>query len=184
MSRKPQRLARKLIYDHALLNVYEDRVQYPAGLLVERHAFLDFKNPGVAILMHNENNEILLAHVFRYILDSVEWEIPAGTTHAGEDALETARREALEESGYEAVDLKHLYDYYPSSGIANQVFKIYTCRAGSKIADFDRSEIAAVKWFKHAEIWGMIRRNEIKDGFSLTALLLFLTSAPSSDDGR
>jgi isopentenyldiphosphate isomerase len=65
-----------------------------------------------------------------------------------------------------------MYTYYPQNGISNQVFHIVRSQAGEKIGDFDRNEVKEFKWASKQEIQEMIREKVIKDGYSLTALLL------------
>jgi ADP-ribose pyrophosphatase len=171
---KPQRLARTVIYEDPWVNLYADRVLFPNGRLIERHHFLDFEKEAVAVLVENENGQLLFVHAYRYITDSIEWEIPGGTAEPGEAILDAARREAFEESGYETSDHKLLYTYHPMNGIANQVFHVVHCRAGEKTAVFDLNEIQATRWLTPDDIKAMIRAQTIHDGFSLTALLLYL----------
>jgi hypothetical protein len=42
------------------------------------------------------------------------------------------------------------------------------------VAEFDRREIEAVRWIDRAEVARMIQQQAIRDGLSLTALLLHL----------
>ena len=177
---KPQRLARTVIYEDVWVNLYADRVLFPNGRLIERHHFLDFEKEAVAVLVENAQGQLLFVHAYRYITDSIEWEIPGGTAEPGEEILAAARREAFEESGYETSDHRLIYTYHPMNGIANQVFHVIHCRAGEKTADFDPNEIATTCWLAPAEIKAMIRSQEIRDGFSLTALAVALQASSST----
>jgi ADP-ribose pyrophosphatase len=172
---KPRRLSRTVVYENPWVNLYVDRVQLPGGRIVERHHLLDFEKEAVAVLVENAQGQILLVHVYRYTTDTIEWEIPAGVLENGESVLEAARREVWEESGYETAGHKLIYTYYPMNGISNQVFHIARCHATEKTGDFDRNEVKEFKWVSKQEIQGMVRDRVIRDGFSLTALLLYLT---------
>jgi ADP-ribose pyrophosphatase len=92
----------------------------------------------------------------------------------GESALEAARREVWEESGYETTNHELIYTYYPMNGISNQVFHIVRCHATKKTGDFDRNEVKEFEWVSRQEIQKMVKNKLMKDGFSLTALLLYL----------
>jgi ADP-ribose pyrophosphatase len=172
---KPRRLSRTVVYENPWVNLYVDRVQLPGGRIVERHHLLDFEKEAVAVLVENAQGQILLVHVYRYTTDTIEWEIPAGVLENGESVLEAARREVWEESGHETVDHKQIYTYYPMNGIANKVFHIVHCQAADKTGDFDRNEVKELKWVSREEIQAMVRDKQMRDGFSLTALLLYLT---------
>ncbi len=172
---KPKRLARSVIYENPWVNVYVDRVEFPDGRIIEQHHLLDFEKEAVGVLVENEQGQILLVHAYRYTTDTIEWEVPAGGVDAGETVLECARREVWEESGYETSAHELIYTFYPMNGISNKVFHVTRCRATSKTGDFDRNEVKEFKWVSRHEIREMINEQQLADGFSLTALLLYLT---------
>ena len=171
---KPRRLSRTIIYENPWVNLYVDRVQFPDGRIIDKHHLLDFEKEAVAVLAENAKGQVLLVHVYRYTTDTIEWEIPAGAVEAGESILEAARREVLEESGYETDDHQLIYSYYPMNGISNKVSHIARCRALRKVMDFDRNEVREFKWVSRQEIERMIKARLVRDGFSLPALLLYL----------
>lgn len=171
---KPKRLSRTVIYENPWVNLYVDRVQFPDGRIIEQHHLLDFEKEAVAVLVENAQSQILLAHVYRYTTDTIEWEIPAGAVESDESTLDAARREVLEESGYDTTDHKVIYTYYPMNGISNKIFHIAHCRVTGKVNDFDRNEVKEVKWVSRHEIETLIKDRIVRDGFSLPALLLYL----------
>lgn len=171
---KPKRLSRTVIYQNPWVSLYADKVQFPDGRIVEKHHFLDFGKEAVGAVVRNNHDHILLVRAYRYVTDSIEWEIPAGGLEHDESILNAARREVWEESGYETVDHQLIYTYYPMNGMANKIFHLVRCRATTGSGEFDRNEIAGYKWFTRSEIQTMIAGNLINDGYSLTGLLLEL----------
>ena len=169
---KPKRLARSVIYEHPWVNLYVDRVQFPGGRIVEKHHVLEFDWPAVAALMENAQGQVLLVHVYRYTTDSIEWGVAAGRMEQDETVLQAAAREAREETGYETSGHELVYSYYPMNGISNKVFHIVRCEAGPKAGEFDRNEVQELRWASRAEISEMLGDGVVKDGLSLTALLL------------
>lgn len=174
---KPERLARTVIYQSKWVNLFVDKVRFPNGQVIERHHLLDFEQPAVTVLVEDEQERILFVRVCRYTTGNCNWELPAGGVEAGESALEAAGREVLEESGYACSDFEEMYSYYPMNGIANKQFRIFRCRAGKQVGEFDRGEVSEVRWFRREEIQEMIREKSISDGPTLTALLLHLKQA-------
>jgi ADP-ribose pyrophosphatase len=172
---KPKRLSRTVIYENPWVNLYVDQVQFPGGRIIEKHHFLDFEREAVGVLVENGAGQILLVHAYRYATDTIEWEIPTGGVEKGEAILEAAQREVWEESGYETINHELIYTYYPQNGISNQVFHIARSQATTKTGDFDRNEVKEFKWASRQEIQGMIKNKLLKDGFSLTALLLYFS---------
>lgn len=171
---KPKRLARAVIYEHPWVNLYVDRVQFPGGRVIEKHHVLEFDHPAVAALVEDDRGQVLMLQVYRYTTDSIEWGVPAGMVEQAEAVLRAAEREVLEESGYETKDHDLIYTYYPMNGISNKVFHVVRCRAGRRIADFDTNEVREVRWVSREEIQKMLSGGVVKDGLSLTALMLYL----------
>lgn len=171
---KPARLSREVIYESPWVNLYADKVVFPQGRVVDRHYLLDFEKEAVAAVVENDREQVLLIRSYRYPTDSIGWEIPAGGVEAGESVLETARREILEETGWVTEKLESIYTYNPMNGMTNKVFHIVTCRAVTDTGDFDRNEVKDLKWCTWSEVGQMIAQKEIRDGFTLTGLLLKL----------
>ncbi len=165
-------LERRLIYRSPWVNLYCDRVRFPNGRIIEQHHLLDFDHQAVMAVIRGADTAYLMVKVCRYPTGRAEWEFPAGSLEAGENALAAAAREVLEESGYTCTDLEPVITYHPMNGIANQVFHIVRGQAGGEPGEFDTGEISSVRWFSAAEIWEMIRSGEMMDGYTLTAFLL------------
>lgn len=69
------------------------------------------------------DGKILILREYRSASQSVEWRIPAGTTHQGEDPKDAAIRELREETGLEPLDLEFFEIMrYPSSVIKQRAY--------------------------------------------------------------
>jgi ADP-ribose pyrophosphatase len=172
MSLKPQQLSRRVIYENPWVNLYVDAVRFPDGRVIDEHHVLDFEQESVAVVVENTDRDVLFIQSYRYVTDSLEWEIPAGWIDPGESALESAIREVMEETGYELVNSQLMYSYYPMNGIANKRFHVVQGHAGERQGTFDRNEVKEVRWMPRHEVQEMIRQQQIQDGYALTALLL------------
>lgn len=170
----PVRLGREVIYESSWVSLYADKVRLPAGQIIDRFHVLEFAQQAVSSVVENEQGQILLVECYRYVSDSVEWEVPGGLIDAGEDILAAAQREVLEETGYQTRDPQHLYAFNPENGLSNRLFHVAHCTAHGEPAVFDGNEIRGVHWRSVDEVRQMISDRQIHDGYSLTALLLFL----------
>ena len=171
---KPERLSRNIVYQSPWVNLYLDKVKFPNGLVIENYHLLDFPRAAVTMIVENDVGNIVFVRICRYTTGLTEWELPAGGIEIGETEIDAARREALEETGYTSSDHQLLYSYYPMNGSANKIFHVVHCKALERVQDFDKDEVSETRWFTKAEVRQMIKDKAITDGFSLTALLLWL----------
>src|SRR5579862_3427694 len=81
-------------------------------------------HPGaVVILGLLPDDQVLLIRNFRYAVGQTLMELPAGTLEKGEDPMNCAGRELLEETGYMAGRLSPIASFFSSPGILNE--KLY-----------------------------------------------------------
>ncbi len=87
-------------------------------------------HPGaVVVLALNDRDEVLMIKQYRHPVGRELWELPAGLRDVdGEPALETARRELLEETGWKAGDWHTLVDYYTSPGFTDERIRVFLAR--------------------------------------------------------
>lgn len=92
---------------------------------------------GVAIVAVTPEGNLLLTEQFRLPMGRNVIELPAGLSgddhYAGEQFVETARRELREETGYEAALWEELTQGPPSAGFSNEVVVFYLGRNLSKV---------------------------------------------------
>ena len=101
----------KTVYQGKLLNVREDIVRLPDGKPARREYIV---HPGAAVMLAMPDAaSVLMERQYRYALRQHVYELPAGKIDPGEDALATAKRELLEETGYRAREWRHLLTTYP-----------------------------------------------------------------------
>ena len=170
----PKRLARKIIYESKWVSLYLDKVQYATGDIIDDMHFVHYEAEAVAIVILNENDDVLLIKSNRYHTQSIEWEIPAGRIDAGEEPVDSAVREAWEETGYKVKDVEFVYKYNPTNGSSDQTFYIYKALAEKQEGEPDPLEVSGIKWVSKYMLLDMLRKNEINCGFSLVGLMAVL----------
>lgn len=170
----PKRLSREAVYENEWVNLYIDKVEFADGHILDKYHYIHFDYESVAVVIENEDNEVLLIKSNRYITQSEEWEIPAGRVDKGEVSVNAAFRETMEETGYIISSPKLVYKYNPMNGISDKVFAIYKAKALRKEGEYDPIEVLETKWVSKNKVAEMISQNEIHCGFSLAGLLLVL----------
>jgi ADP-ribose pyrophosphatase len=173
----PKKLDRKVIYKSNFINLYVDKVLLPSGKIIEKYHQLDYPKDSVSVLILNQKNEVCFIKSLRYTTQKVEWEIPAGQVEKGENIIEAARREALEETGFKVESLKLVYLYNPANGMSNQnVHIVFGKVIDNENIKFDKDEVQEIFWLSKAEIKDLILNKEIADGISLLSILLYLNN--------
>ncbi len=119
-------LASELVYEGIFLKLRRDRARMPDGSERGREYVV---HPGAAAMVPlMPDDRILVERQFRYPLRDVFVEIPAGKLDPGETAIDTARRELVEETGYRARQWAPLTRIHPAIGFADEVIEIFLCR--------------------------------------------------------
>lgn len=117
-------------------------------------------------------DHVLLLWRHRFITDTWGWEVPAGGLEVGESSSDGARREVLEETGWEVGELTHLVDYHPANGLSDHRFDLFLARGATHVGDpSDPSESERIEWVPLQVVRDAVAEGRITDGLSLTALL-------------
>jgi len=163
------RVSSTTLAEGKMLTVKCDQVKLPNGNLSQREYVV---HPGaVLIIPILANGNIVLERQFRYPLQQVFVELPAGKIDAGEDILTTGQRELLEETGYVAEEWVNLGHKHPCIGYSDEVIHMYLATgltAGAHNRDAD--EALEVFDVSVEECMLMVKRGEITDGKTLVAL--------------
>jgi len=124
-----------------------------------------------AILPFVSDREIVMVRQFRYALGRETLEIPAGKMDQGELPEACVRRELLEETGYEAEEIRLITTYAPAIGYSNELIHIYSGHGLRRVGErLDHREISSVESLSLESIRGMIQKGQIVDGKTLLSL--------------
>ena len=147
------------------------------------------RGDAVVVLLHDPlRDEVLLIEQFRIgpvPRNDNPWliELVAGMLGPDEDPLDCARRECVEEAGYEPATLKPLASYYVSPGGSSERIFLYLSEvdaakpvgAGGGL-DSEHEDIR-VFWVKRKEALAMVRDGRINSSGPMLALLLAFTDS-------
>ncbi|HSJ01117.1 MAG TPA: NUDIX hydrolase, partial [Verrucomicrobium sp.] len=102
-------LTTREVYHNPWIRIREDQVINPSGG-PGIYGVVEFKNRAVGVIPIDEDGNTWLVGQYRYCHESYEWEIPEGGCPAGEELVDCARRELLEETGIEAQAFELILD--------------------------------------------------------------------------
>jgi len=144
------------------------------------------RHPGICVIAaFTDDDHIVLMRQYRYAANEYLWELSAGTLEGREEnarmiATETpeecARRELLEETGYEAREWEKVCECYAMPGSSDELMHVFFARGlTQREQDLDEGEeIAEIRAFSRAELRGMLERGEIRDAKTLVGLFYAL----------
>jgi ADP-ribose pyrophosphatase len=131
------------------------------------------RHPGSAVMMPvDEKNRVLLVKQYRLPAGQDLWELPAGKIDDGENALQAAKRELVEETGLRAKKWKKLTTFYPSPGFVEEKMTIFLATGLTQgEARPMEDERIDTRWFTKKELKEWIGKNKIIDGKTMIGYL-------------
>jgi len=166
------KVSSEIVYDGAMLHVRRDRVRLPDGEMASREYIV---HPGAVLVVPVlPDGKLVVERQYRYPLDRVFIEFPAGKLDEGEDALATAKRELVEEAGYRAERWTRLGMIHPVIGYSNESITFYVAEELTHVgARLDPGEFLEIVTMSIDDMLAALDRGEITDGKTVSALLLY-----------
>lgn len=160
---------RTLLHKGVKFNLEMVRVRCGPSDVIAREVV---RHPGAVIILPIVGERVVMIRTWRLSVESWLWELPAGTMAPPESALECARRELGEETGYQAATLEPLIRFHTSPGLSDEVMHAFVARnplPGRQHPEADeRIEVRLIAW---KECLAMVDRGEISDAKTQLVLL-------------
>ncbi|HEV7279213.1 MAG TPA: NUDIX hydrolase [Pirellulaceae bacterium] len=132
-------------------------------------------NGAVVIAGRLNDGRLLLIDNYRPSIDRMLLELPAGTRSEGEEPLATAKREFLEETGYEAATWELLTEFYVSPGVMDEKMYLFLAsdlKRGEQKLEPD--ELIELRPKTPSELRDALLAGQIEDAKTLIGVTLFL----------
>ena len=158
------------VLEGSFLQVFRDTVRLPDASEATREYVV---HPGaVMIVAQLANGQWVLERQFRYPVQSVMIEFPAGKLDAGETSLACAQRELLEETGYSAKQWAKAGVIHPVISYSTEFIDVWFARdltLGER--KLDKGEFLDVFTATLKELLAWCASGEVTDAKTLTGVL-------------
>jgi ADP-ribose pyrophosphatase len=169
------------VYDGSFLHVRRDRVRLPDGGQAVREYVV---HPGAVLIVPVlDDGRLLVERQFRYPLQRVFLEFPAGKIDPGETPLQTAAREMIEETGYEAGRLVPLCVLHPVISYSTEAIQCFVADGLRHVgARLDHGEFLEIEATSLDALLAALDRGEITDAKTVATLLLYARRNTARDE--
>ncbi len=165
----------QLIYDGRAVRLRVDTVQTAGGRETTRD-IVEHADCVAVVVIDNDDN-VLLVRQFRKPVEKELLEIPAGGIDPGEEPADAVRRELREEIGYFPGKVARIGGFYSTPGYCTEYLYLYlaTELSPSQLFAEDTESIEVVR-VSIRDIPRLINSGEICDAKTIAGLLTFLES--------
>jgi ADP-ribose pyrophosphatase len=166
----------EIVFSESFKRLEVQRCLLPNGLEFPRY-YIDRYPDWVNVVALTPQKEFILVRQYRHAYGKITLETAAGTLNREEtDPVPAARRELLEETGYEPGEMISLGSLSPNPALQDNMVHIYLATdctfTGSQ--HLDRHEEIEVVLIPSADIHRAIRENLFEHALALVAILLAL----------
>ncbi|MDE6418463.1 MAG: NUDIX hydrolase [Duncaniella sp.] len=159
------------LFNRPWLTVRRDTVRLPNGVIHPEYYVLEYPR-WINIIAITKDGRFVMVRQYRHGLGIVSTELCAGVVEDGEDTLEGAKRELLEETGFGGGEWELSMVISANPGSQNNLSYCYIARGVEQISTqhLDTTEDIEVVFMTEEEVYGMLVRDELKQALMCAPL--------------
>lgn len=143
------------------------------GSVIEDYGVVIYPTAWVTVIPKSTSGKFLLIYCHRPAVNAWGWEFPGGRLEIGETQAQASIRRLEQETGVLANEVVTLGFYYPLANHSNaKCFLTLTENVSGPIR-VEPTLIQEARWFSSDEVNKMVKNNEIKEGSTIVAWLLY-----------
>lgn len=166
-------ISSSVIHQGKSFSFRSDEIRLPDGRTAKRD-YVDYPE-AVVILPITEDNKIIFVEQYRYPIRKTLIELPAGKIDDPQEPKESAaHRELVEETGYQAGEMKYIFSFYPAVGYSREMIHVFVAKYLDEVGQNpDEDEFIEPVLMGFDEALDQIRYGRIDDSKTVLSILYY-----------
>ena len=158
------------------LTARRDVVELPDGRINKEYYVLEYPT-SINVTAITKNGDMVMVRQYRHALGQTNFEIVAGVVEQGEEPIEAAKRELLEEAGYGGGEWREVAVISANPSTTTNLTHCFLATGVEKVSvqHLDATEDIEVYLFKPEEVKEMIQKGELVQSLMLVPLLKYFS---------
>lgn len=176
-------LKRDIVFQDTWVQLEASRCELPDGRIIE--PFYIRRDPDFAVVVAvTKDRKLVLVRQYRHGAEKVLLELPAGCIEKGEDPMAAAGRELLEETGYQAGEIRFLMKTAPNAANSTAYAHCYLVTDVEWVAkqQLDEMEDVAVEYMDLHDVRKALREGIFEQAVHVAALYAALDILDGRND--
>lgn len=148
-----------------------DQIALPDGRIIPEYYVLEYPD-WVNVIAITRDGQFVMERQFRYAAQMDSIELPCGVAEQGEDPLEAARRELMEETGYGGGTWTKLMTIYANPGSLNNPTHCFLAEGVEKCSapKLDATEELTVELMSREQVFSLLSNNQLIQALMIAPL--------------
>lgn len=154
-----------------------DRLELPDGRVMDEYYVLEYPD-WVNVIAITKDGEFVMERQYRHGLGVYSTELPCGVMEKGEDPMESAKRELLEETGYSGGEWSKLMELSPNPGSMTNLSHCFLAVGVEKTAEqsLDENEELEVLLMSEGEVRRLLENGGICQALMVAPLYKYFSN--------
>lgn len=161
----------KYLIQRPWLTARLDRVELPDGRINNEFYVLEYPD-WVNVIAVTKKGEFVMIEQYRHGISEIVTEIPAGVIEKGEDPLDAAKRELLEETGFGGGEWSKFMTLSPNSSTSTNFTHTYLAIGVEQIGTqhLDSTEDLQLKIMTKEDVYSLLEKDLVKQALMAAPL--------------
>ena len=163
------------VFENQYMRLYKVKADFGD---FSKEYFVSDKKPKIGIMVWH-GGRVLLVRQYRFIINTMSWELPGGSPLFDESHEQTAARECMEESGVVCENIAPFFRFEHSVETTRAAGHIYSATTESVPGSPPQNrETDALRWVAPCEFLQLIHSGEVREPMTMIALLKYCAENP------